>query len=73
MDPLTGLQILYSLPVGEDKLEDLNDAQEKVGGKAQIKLMIDHPAQVEAIQRFSQRFGRKQPWSVFIKVDGGGQ
>ncbi|ORX35544.1 hypothetical protein BD324DRAFT_59611 [Kockovaella imperatae] len=65
--------ILYSLPIGEDKLEDLNDVQEKVGNKAIVRLMIDHPAQVEAIQRFSERFGRNKPWSVFIKVDGGGK
>ncbi|ORY22820.1 putative serine dehydratase domain-domain-containing protein [Naematelia encephala] len=64
--------ILYSMPVSADKLEDLNDAQEKIGNKGVLRLMLDHPAQVAAIEGFNARF-KRGAWSVFLKVDGGGR
>ena len=66
-------QILYSMPISADKLEDLNDAQEKVSGKAVIRVMVDHPDQIDALQAFNERMGRKAKWTVFCKVDGGGR
>jgi D-serine deaminase-like pyridoxal phosphate-dependent protein len=67
------LQILYSMPISATRLEDLNDAQEKCAGKAVIRLMVDHPAQITALDAYSKRTGKSGPWSVFMKVDGGGQ
>lgn len=61
------------MPISADKMEDLNDAQEKVKGKAVIRVMVDHPEQIEVLGRFSERVGRKEKWSAFIKVDGGGR
>ena len=54
-------------------MRDLNDAQEKVRGRAVIRVMVDHPEQVEALGRFSEMVGRKERWSLFVKVDGGGR
>ncbi|KAK8845620.1 hypothetical protein IAR55_006336 [Kwoniella newhampshirensis] len=65
--------ILYSMPVSADKMEDLNSAQEKIGSKGTIRVMVDHPKQVEELGNFSQKVGRQQKWSVFVKVDGGGR
>jgi hypothetical protein len=61
------------MPVSADKLEDLNDCQEKCGSKAVIRLMVDHAAQIKAIDEFSSKGSRKGKWSVFCKVDGGGK
>ena len=61
------------MPIGADRIEDLNDVQEKVEGKAVIRVMVDHPAQIEALGAFNKRFGRKERWSAFVKVDGGGR
>jgi D-serine deaminase-like pyridoxal phosphate-dependent protein len=66
-------QILYSMPLAASRLEDINDAQSKCGDKAVIRLMVDHPDQIAALEAFSKRSGRKQRWSVFMKVDGGGR
>lgn len=66
-------QILYSLPVGEGVMEDLNAAQEKAGDKCCIRVMVDHPLQIAALQRSHKRLSRRNPWSVFVKVDGGGK
>ena len=35
--------------------------------------MVDHPAQIHALDKFNESFGRKDSWSVFVKVDGGGR
>jgi hypothetical protein len=70
---LTPAQILYSMPLAASRLEDINDAQSKCGDKAVIRLMVDHPEQIAALEAFSRRSGRKQRWSVFMKVDGGGR
>ncbi|KAL7422475.1 hypothetical protein Q5752_003123 [Cryptotrichosporon argae] len=64
--------ILYSMPPSEDKLDDLHLAQTRAAG-ATIRLMLDDPAQVSALSRASARLARRTPWSVFIKVDGGGR
>lgn len=65
------MQILYSLPVAEDRLEDLTDAQEKAGDNAAIRVMVDHAEQVAALARGHAALNRRHKWSVFVKVDGG--
>ncbi|WWC62270.1 uncharacterized protein I303_104866 [Kwoniella dejecticola CBS 10117] len=65
--------ILYSMPVGSDKIEDLNRAQDIIGSKGVIRLMVDHPEQIKLLSQFNEKNGRKQKWSVFVKVDGGGR
>ncbi|GMK58455.1 hypothetical protein CspeluHIS016_0504870 [Cutaneotrichosporon spelunceum] len=64
--------ILLSLPISADRMEDLNDAQEKAGAIV-IRVMVDHAQQVEHLAAAAKRLGRTVPWSVFIKVDGGGK
>ena len=61
------------MPISEDRMEDLNDAQEKVGDQAVIRVMVDHSEQIQALGRFSERCSRRQKWSMFVKVDGGGR
>ena len=61
------------MPVSADKMEDLNTVQGTVGSKAVIRLMVDHPEQIAGLARYNENMGRQEPWSVFIKVDGGGR
>ncbi|WWC88957.1 uncharacterized protein L201_003872 [Kwoniella dendrophila CBS 6074] len=66
--------ILYSMPIGSDKIEDLNKAQEQIGSKGIIRLMVDHPEQINLLNQFNEKNNqRNQKWSVFVKVDGGGR
>lgn len=66
-------QILYSLPIGADKMEDLTAAQEKCGSKATIRVMVDHAEQIALLAAAHKRLQRRVPWSAFLKVDGGGR
>lgn len=54
-------------------MEDLNSIQEKVGKRAVIRVMVDHSEQIQALGRFNEKYRRKERWSVFVKVDGGGR
>jgi D-serine deaminase-like pyridoxal phosphate-dependent protein len=54
-------------------MEDLTDAQEKAGPICALRVMVDHPDQVSALSEAYKRLNRRSPWSVFIKVDGGGR
>ena len=72
------LQILYGLPVGVNKLQDLSALRSEmrrtspIGDKAQVRLMIDHPKQVEAVETAASQAG-EEPWSCFIKIETGGK
>lgn len=57
--------------MSEDKLDDILFAQEEMGGKGVMRLMVDHASQVEFLDKYGQPNGGK--WSVFVKVDGGGK
>lgn len=68
----TPVQILYGLPVGINKLADLQQLRQKLGPQGvQIRLMIDHPDQVALIEEFNKANGIDQRWSVFVKTDSG--
>lgn len=63
--------MLYGLPCGIDKLQDLSLlAEEMARYGAVLRLMIDNPGQIMALARNRLSTG---PWSIFIKVDGGGR
>lgn len=53
-------------------MEDLNAAQEKAGDRVTIRVMVDHAEQVALLATAAKRLGRSIPWSVFVKVNGGG-
>lgn len=65
--------MLYGLPCGVDKIEDLQSISVELGSKATLRLMIDSPGQIAALEAFNMKAGRAAPWSIFIKVDGGGK
>lgn len=65
--------MLYGLPCGIDKLEDLQAVTVELGSRSTLRLMIDSPGQIAALEAFNSATGRTSPWSIFIKVDGGGK
>ncbi|KAH8100676.1 hypothetical protein BXZ70DRAFT_938277 [Cristinia sonorae] len=66
--------ILYGLPVPINKLADLSDLWDEIAPHAgTVRVMVDHPIQVEAIERFEDTKSTNRRWSVFIKVDAGGK
>jgi D-serine deaminase-like pyridoxal phosphate-dependent protein len=66
-------QILYSMPIGSDRIEELDQIQKEVQGKAVVRVMVDHAEQIRALEEFNSRTGRKENWTAFLKVDGGGR
>lgn len=67
------IQMLYGLPCGIDKIQELNSISVEMGEFAFLRLMIDSPGQIVALEKFNAEAGRQSPWSIFIKVDGGGR
>lgn len=57
-----------------NKIADLSALWDALSAHgAIVRLMIDNPAQVEALEAFesSRESADKRKWSVFIKCDGG--
>jgi len=64
-------QVLYGLPVAINKLTDLSDLwDEAAKDGAIVRLLVDHPRQVEALEDFEKKRTTKRQWSVFVKLDG---
>ncbi|TFK57115.1 hypothetical protein OE88DRAFT_1650696 [Heliocybe sulcata] len=64
--------ILYGLPVGVNKIQDLAslwDEMEPYGGV--VRLMIDNADQIRALEEYEKQRESPRSWSVFVKVDGG--
>ncbi|KAH9919093.1 putative serine dehydratase domain-containing protein [Fomitopsis serialis] len=64
--------ILYGLPVGLNKVQDLSSLWDEIAPfDAVIRLLVDHPEQVKFLEAFEQTRAQPRQWSVFIKVDCG--
>ena len=64
--------MLYGLPCGVDKIDDLRALEEVLARHgAVLRLMVDHPDQIRALADHLPPSGPS--WSVFVKVDGGGK
>ncbi|TFK77130.1 hypothetical protein BDN72DRAFT_830301 [Pluteus cervinus] len=64
--------ILYGLPVGSNKIADLSalwDEAAKDGGV--VRLLVDHPKQIQFLEEFEKIRSEPRRWSVFVKVDRG--
>lgn len=57
-----------------NKLADLSSLWDEIAPfGATIRVLIDHPDQIEAIQQFEQTRNGTRRWSAFLKVDSGGK
>ncbi|KAI0052860.1 hypothetical protein FA95DRAFT_1532211 [Auriscalpium vulgare] len=64
--------ILYGLPVAANKVADLSELWDKVATHgAVVRLLVDHPKQIEALEAFEGHRLNPRRWSVFVKIDGG--
>jgi D-serine deaminase-like pyridoxal phosphate-dependent protein len=64
--------VLYGVPPGIDRLGELRSLSDKLyANGATLRLMIDHPGQIEALADVP--LPGQRSWSIFIKVDGGGR
>ncbi|KDQ63585.1 hypothetical protein JAAARDRAFT_118999 [Jaapia argillacea MUCL 33604] len=64
--------ILYGLPVAINKIEDLATLWDEIEGHGGIvRLIVDHPEQVKALEIFEKGRANPRRWSVFVKVDAG--
>ena len=64
-------QILYGLPVAVNKIADLSALWDEVAKHgAIVRLLVDHPRQIEALNSFENTRPIKRQWSVFMKMDG---
>ncbi|KAI0257106.1 putative serine dehydratase domain-containing protein [Lactifluus subvellereus] len=63
-------QILYGLPVAINKIADLSDLwDEAAKSGAIVRLLVDHPKQIKALEEFEKKRAIKRQWSVFVKLD----
>ncbi|KAJ1307967.1 hypothetical protein OPQ81_002044 [Rhizoctonia solani] len=68
--------ILYGLPVSPAKIADLHTLRTALSTYgAVLRLMVDHPYQVRALEAFDREHPTTNPalsqWSIFIKLDVG--
>ncbi|KAG6336664.1 hypothetical protein ID866_2411 [Astraeus odoratus] len=64
--------LLYGLPVGPNKLDDLSVLQEEManyGGT--VRIIVDNIEQVKLLEEYERRREKPKTWSTFIKMDGG--
>ncbi|KAI5890480.1 uncharacterized protein SCHCODRAFT_02631982 [Schizophyllum commune H4-8] len=64
--------LLYGLPIGVNKVQDVSDLWDEVapsGGV--IRLLVDHPDQVKFLEEFESKREKPRKWSAFVKIDGG--
>lgn len=63
---------MYGLPVGINKLDDLAklaDTMKEHGGV--LRIFVDSPDHVRALEAYNATHERSEPWSAFFKVDLG--
>ncbi|KIJ68487.1 hypothetical protein HYDPIDRAFT_106686 [Hydnomerulius pinastri MD-312] len=64
--------LLYGLPVGLNKLDDLSALHEemtKYGGT--VRIFVDNLEQVKHLEEYEKKQAKPKRWSAFIKMDGG--
>ena len=67
-------QILYGLPVSVNKLDDLSTLWDEIAPLgAVIRVLIDHPDQVQLLNEYEKTRPTPRRWSVFVKIDAGYQ
>lgn len=65
-------KILYGLPIAANKIADLSDLWDTVNKDGGIvRVLIDHPKQIQMLEEFESQREKPRKWSVFVKIDGG--
>jgi D-serine deaminase-like pyridoxal phosphate-dependent protein len=65
---------MYGLPLPIDRLGELAGIADKLSQyDGNLRVLIDNPAQVQAVESWTQQEGKGRRWSAFIKCDAGGK
>ncbi|KAI0692796.1 hypothetical protein BC835DRAFT_1356104 [Cytidiella melzeri] len=66
--------ILYGLPLPPNKIDDLSKLRDELAPYgAVVRIMVDHPDQVQYLEQYESQRKTPELWSVFVKVDSGGR
>ncbi|KAI0682690.1 hypothetical protein BC835DRAFT_1298348 [Cytidiella melzeri] len=66
--------ILYGLPLPPNKIDDLSKLRDELAPYgAVVRVMVDHPDQVQYLEQYESQRETPELWSVFVKVDSGGR
>jgi len=58
--------------VAANKIADLSSLREELDTHgAVVRILVDHPDQVQFLEEFEKQESTAKRWSVFVKVDGG--
>ncbi|EPX71700.1 alanine racemase [Schizosaccharomyces octosporus yFS286] len=60
--------LLYGLPVANSRLSELYELTKII---PHLRLMIDHPKQLQLLREFSSKIPNIKAWSIFVKIDMG--
>ncbi|KAF9015131.1 hypothetical protein BDQ17DRAFT_1418246 [Cyathus striatus] len=64
--------ILYGLPIALNKIADLSKLQDEVAKNgAALRILVDHPQQVQYIDSYEKLKKNPRRWSMFVKINGG--
>ncbi|KAF8310948.1 hypothetical protein DL93DRAFT_2083872 [Clavulina sp. PMI_390] len=64
--------ILYGLPFAPNKLQDLAQLSDELAAHGgSLRIFVDSPDHVKALEAFNASASRSTPWSAFFKVDLG--
>ncbi|OCB90100.1 hypothetical protein A7U60_g2658 [Sanghuangporus baumii] len=64
--------ILYGMPIAVNKVADIAALSDELAKhNAVLRLHVDHPEQIVALETFESQRPEPRKWSVFIKVDCG--
>jgi hypothetical protein len=60
------------LPIGPNKVPEVAELAGQLEKKGcQLRVLFDHPGQIEAAEKYNSLHDRQLKWSAFIKVDAG--
>ncbi|KAL5534392.1 hypothetical protein ACEPAG_854 [Sanghuangporus baumii] len=64
--------ILYGMPIAANKIADIAALSDELAKhNAVLRLHVDHPEQIAALEAFESQRSEPRKWSVFVKVDCG--
>lgn len=66
------IQILYGLPISLNKLDDLSALWDEITPLgAVIRILVDHPGQLQLLNDYEKGRSNPRRWSAFVKIDAG--
>lgn len=65
-------QVLYSMPLPVNLFPELIHSKKMLEQyNARLRVMVDHPSQIQQLEKALAAQGEKGVWSIFLKLDIG--